>query len=83
MEDKELVLQVYDTGLGLTVDELEELRKNIAAIKSGESGSFGMTYVIERLRLYANDNFDIEVDSKAGEFTLVTVRLNIREEWDV
>ena len=78
-----LHLSVYDTGQGMTDEELDNLRKNIDDIKRGEPGSFGMTYVIERLRLYATEGFDINVDSKLGEYTRVSISLGVKEEWDV
>ncbi len=80
---KELVLVVYDTGAGMSREKLNELRESIEAIKNGRSGSFGMTYIIERLRLYATEGFDIEVDSYEGAFTQVRVRLTIKEDYNV
>ncbi len=78
-----LYLSVYDTGQGMSEEELETLRNNIAEIKEGGPGSFGMTYVIERLKLYAAEGFDIEVDSKQGEYTSVRISLGLKEEWNV
>ena len=82
-DDNNLYLSVYDTGQGMTDEELISLRKNIDAIKADEPGSFGMTYVIERLKLYATESFDIDVDSVLGEYTRVSISLGIKEEKDV
>ncbi len=82
-EKDQLILVVYDTGAGMSRDKLEELRRSIEDIKNGKSGSFGMTYIIERLKLYAEDGFDIEVDSYEGAFTQVKIRLSVKEGFNV
>lgn len=82
-ENSELILVVYDTGAGMSRERLNELRDNIEKIQNGGSGSFGMTYILERLKLYANDGFDIEIDSYEGAFTQVKLRLVIKEDFDV
>ena len=74
-----LTLSVYDNGAGMSRQKLEELRKDVEAIENGENGSFGMTYVIERLKLYAGDDFSINIESYEGVFTEVTIRLRDRE----
>ena len=79
----ELRLMVYDTGAGMSREKLTELRKSIEDIKQGKSGSFGMTYVIERLKLYADEEFDIDVESVEGAFTQVRISIVLKEEWDV
>lgn len=79
-ENGQLILSVYDTGAGMSREELNSLRQSIENIKNGKSGSFGMTYVIERLKLYANEGFDIEVESYEGAYTQVIVRLLIKED---
>ena len=78
-EEDELILSVYDTGAGLSEEALASLRENIRTIREGGSGSFGMTYIIERLRLYAQEDFDIEIDSVEGAFTRVVLKIRERE----
>ena len=78
-----LYLTVYDTGLGMSEEELKNLKDTIEKIKQGEQRSFGMTYVIERLKLYANDGFDIDVDSAQGKYTRVSISLGIKEDGNV
>lgn len=75
----ELTLSVYDTGAGMSRERLSALRKDIEAIENGSAGSFGMTYVIERLRLYAGDDFSIRIESVEGAFTEVVIRLKEKE----
>ena len=82
-QGNELMLMVYDTGAGMSREKLNELRQSIEDIKEGKSGSFGMTYVIERLKLYADEGFDIEVESVEGAFTQVKIKIVLKEEWDV
>ncbi len=78
-----LYLTVYDTGQGMSEEELANLKEIIDKIKQGEQRSFGMTYVIERLKLYASEGFDIDVDSVQGEYTCVSISLGIKEDGDV
>ncbi len=82
-DENTLYLTVYDTGQGMSEEELANLKEIIDAIKEGEQRSFGMTYVIERLKLYANEGFDIDVDSIQGEYTRVSISLGIKEDGNV
>ncbi len=78
MEGEELLLSVYDTGAGMTADRLHDIREEITAIRNGGIGSFGITYIIERLGIYTQCDYDIEIDSAEGEFTEVIIRLRER-----
>ena len=67
------VLEVRNTGYGLTEARIAEIRRNMQTAERSES--VGMTNVYQRLRLYYGDEADMEIESVADEST--TVRLVI------
>ena len=82
-QDDQLLLSVYDTGVGISRKDLDKLRDNIRSIKEGGEGSFGMTYIIERLKLYGQGDFDLEVESVENAYTEVIIRLTERDDSNV
>lgn len=79
---EELIFSVSDTGIGMTPDKLEEIRKRIQerqpAHASG-NGGFGLANVNLRLRLYDNDNEGLHIESgPAG--TTISFRVPCRTE---
>ena len=69
----DLLLVIEDDGAGMTKAELEKLRLSIAVGNMSES--FGMQNVHQRIRSLFGSNYGIQVDSKEGFGTLVTITL--------
>lgn len=71
-EDGYVILQISDTGVGMTQQRLEHLR---AAMESGETVGFGLTAVNRRLQLMFGREYGLSITSRDGLGTTVTARL--------
>ena len=68
----ELELVVTDNGIGMTPEQLNQLRMGVY---EGRHNSFGLKNVHQRIQLYYGEQYGLEFESEAGEGTTVTVRL--------
>ena len=76
-EQVELILRVRDTGRGMSEDQVEKLfdeysRFNTSANRTTEGTGLGMSITSNLLKMM---NGKIEIESKPGEGTTITVRL--------
>lgn len=71
-EQGNIKVTVRDNGRGIEAERLEMLRANLET-EGGLSESFGLRSIHERLRLMYGKPYGLEVDSKPGEGTTVTV----------
>ncbi|MCQ2528858.1 MAG: sensor histidine kinase [Saccharofermentans sp.] len=73
----EIIIKIIDDGAGIPHDRLVELRR---AIDGGERVGFGLVTVHERLRLFFGDKAGLDVESKEGEGTTITVHIPDEED---
>lgn len=73
-QDGHLLLGVQDDGIGMSSDELNALRKDILDRVSRKG--FGLANVHERIQLYYGEEYGLELESKPGQGTTVTVILS-------
>lgn len=69
-EGNMLVFMVEDDGAGMTKERLEEVLSREEA-----KNHFGLRSVIERISLYYGKSGSVEVESRPGRGTRVTVRV--------
>lgn len=67
-------LSVEDNGLGMTNQELENLREDMDSMRIKESRHIGLTNVNQRLRLYFGDDAGIRLECEEGRGTRVFIR---------
>ncbi len=72
-----IILTVEDNGAGMDEERLKQLR---AMLNHDTSVGFGMSTVQERLQLMFGAEYGLEIESKAGEGTRVTVRIPPQED---
>jgi len=77
--DGVLHLVVKDNGKGIEPELLEKIRETLKKIEIPEK-YFGLYNVNRRIQLAYGDSYGIEIDSKPGEGTTVTVRLPYEQE---
>ena len=65
-------ISVYDTGVGMTPEQIEEVLQSSAADEDALSG-FGLKGTIERIRYYCNHREVIKIRSEPGEFTEIEI----------
>lgn len=73
MKDGRIEIEVEDNGVGMDEDTLEAVREMIA--EPGESASIGLSNIVQRLRLFYDDDYTITVDSTEGEGTRIVISL--------
>jgi len=73
-EDSNLVLSVEDNGVGIPPKTLDRIR---AGENVRRMGGFGMKNLRERLSAYYGDDHGFCLESEAGRFTRVTLRIPV------
>lgn len=75
--DDGIVITVWDNGVGMEEKELQKLQNMIEDRnqEERESKHFGLWNCNQRIKLHYGELFGIELDSVAGKYTSVTVRL--------
>lgn len=88
-EDNDILIIVEDNGIGMDNNELENLRQNVESTASMFRHSnqkrryhIGLGNVNRRIKLYYGEEYGINLISKAGEGTTVTVRIPQRSQGD-
>lgn len=87
VEDKLLVLEVEDNGVGTSPDVIREALEGRRPPK-GSGHSIGLYNVHHRLRLNFGDRYGLQVQSRMGEYTRTTAHIPAqygrrKEEYDV
>lgn len=76
-----LKITVCDTGAGMNVHKLEEIRNQLAGLSMGKS--IGIINVNERIKLHFGEGYGIEVESTRGRGSLVTLSFPLIRSDDV
>ena len=86
-EEDNLVIWVFDNGVGIEDEVLQEIKKqieneNLKTIVKNNS-SIGVANVSNRLKLMYGDEYGIKIDSKSGEGTKVWIKIPVRRDGNV
>lgn len=68
-----LILEVCDSGAGMSDSQLEQVRKSLLGAEGGRG--YGLSNVHRRLQLHYGSEYGLEIESKLGEGTRVRVTL--------
>jgi two-component system sensor histidine kinase YesM len=82
LEDGDVLISIRDYGIGMPDDKLAELQHNLderAAELTKHGHKVGLYNVQSRIKLYYGDPYGIQIESKQGSGTIVTLRLPRRE----
>ncbi|MBP5414506.1 MAG: histidine kinase, partial [Lachnospiraceae bacterium] len=72
VEDDALHLTVYDTGVGMTEDQITKILSSDKESSGNPSDeSFGLWGTIERIRIYCNRPDVVKIESEPGEYTRI------------
>lgn len=80
-DDDNFLIVVEDNGKGITEERLQQLRKDLMEPQTPKetgnevSGGFGLHNVHRRIRLYYGEAYGVQIDSMAGEGTIVSIRI--------
>ncbi len=75
---EDIYFKVIDNGIGMEEEELNELRKSIELPGSEKSSGFGLANVNKRIKLNYGDMYGLDIQSKKGEGTTITVKIPVR-----
>lgn len=76
IEDEKVLLKVIDDGVGISQVRLAEILDYKRSTAEGQS--FGLRSVDERIKLFFGEEYGLEVKSKPGEGTTITVVIPVR-----
>ncbi len=76
--DEVVCFHVIDNGIGMDVKELNELRKEIEMTGSKQSSGFGLANVNKRIKLNYGNMYGLDIRSKKGEGTDITIKIPAR-----
>lgn len=79
-EDNMLVIEICDNGCGIDEDVLVKIKEYINDDSLFNGDNIGFSNVVNRIRLYYSGEADIEIDSKKGSGTRVSLKLPYKEE---
>ena len=72
-----VVLRVKDTGAGMDAEQLSKLKTKI---ENEDTTSFGLVAAYKRLKLLFGDDFDLDIQSEAGEGTDIMISFPGKED---
>lgn len=70
-----LIINITDNGKGMNVQALTELREHIMKHDPSDTGSIGLYNISQRIHLFYGTEYCLEIESKEGEGTCVTLEL--------
>lgn len=82
IQDGDCIIEITDAGKGMTEDEIDKLKKKIAGeieTSGGSGNGIGLKNVQDRIRITFGEQYGIELHSKLGCYTKVSVRIPWQE----
>lgn len=73
--DNDLHIYVYDTGVGMSKDIIDEVLKKTPKNEGDKHLGFGLRGTIERIRYYCNNDDVVAIRSEEGEFTEIELTI--------
>lgn len=82
LKDGDCILEISDAGKGMDADTLESLKRKMAGgieTGGGTGDGIGLKNVQDRIRMSFGEKYGIDIASKAGCYTKVTLRVPVRQ----
>ncbi len=73
-----MVFEIFDNGVGISSDKLNDLRKILGSISEGDKLrelGYGLFNINQRIKIYYGEEYGVHVDSKLNEWTKVKIVL--------
>lgn len=75
--ENEVRIEIFDNGAGMEQSRIKAILKESGV--PGEAVSFGIRSVHDRIRILYGERYGIDMESEAGSFTKVTIRLPFKQ----
>ncbi|MCW1292596.1 MAG: histidine kinase [Candidatus Parvarchaeota archaeon] len=78
LEGNNMVFEIFDNGVGISSDKLNDLRKILGSISEGDKLrelGYGLFNINQRIKIYYGEEYGVHVDSKLNEWTKVKIVL--------
>ena len=83
LEEKDLIVTVHDTGVGMTEEQIESILSETDADEASEDDAlsgFGLKGTIRRIRYYCKDRDAIQIVSEEGEYTEIRLKIATKQK---
>jgi two-component system sensor histidine kinase YesM len=77
MDEKDLLIEVADNGVGMGQDRLERVRASFSLNSDTATENIGIRNVHKRIQLYYGASYGLEIESTLNQGTVVTIKLKI------
>ena len=75
VKDESIVLTVEDNGLGISPEQLEQVRSDLDAESRADNTGYGLKNINDRIRIFYGPEYGISIQSKPGSGTVITMRI--------
>jgi two-component system sensor histidine kinase YesM len=72
-------IDVKNEGLGMSPEEIEKVTRDFKQTKE-ETTHIGLKNIFQRLRLYFGPRADLVIESEMDEYTIVSIRIPVKED---
>ncbi|QGQ96046.1 sensor histidine kinase [Paenibacillus psychroresistens] len=72
-----IIIEVHDNGVGMSASKINEILEQSS--ESNDKINFGVSSVSDRIKLFYGDNSGLKIESVQGDFTKITIFLEIKE----
>lgn len=82
VQGDDCVIEITDAGKGMSEEKIERLKRKIAGgieTDGGSGNGIGLKNVQDRIRMSFGENYGIDIASKLGCYTKITVRVPMQE----
>ena len=79
-EDEYIVISVLDNGNGIPCDKLKQINHDLKVANTKKNKGIGLLNVNKRLKICYGNQSGLEVDSKYGEYTKITIRIKYEKQ---
>ncbi len=77
-DNEEIVFTIVDDGVGISEEKLQQIRRRLEGEETENVGlGFGLNNVHQRIRLHYGPCYGLQIDSKLGQGTTVTIRIPV------
>lgn len=82
IENGQVIIEVYDDGVGISPEKQKEIFQSIASEKSEPENHFGLASVVKRMNIHYNNQVTFRIDSEPGSYTCIILSFPAREYED-